>query len=530
MKLIIRNLRLSLSEEEALLALKAAKRLGVSKEHIKNLKIVRRSIDARKKEDVHFLYSVTAECENGRSLLKKEIPDVALMEEKPAEPLALGTEKLNERPVVVGAGPCGMFAALTLARLGYRPIVLERGAPVEQRVETVDRFWNEGILDENSNVLFGEGGAGTFSDGKLTTRIKDSRCTDVLHDLVSFGADPSVVYDAKPHIGTDVLRKIVAKLREEVTRLGGEYRFHTRFTGFDIENDRIIGVNTDKGAIPAQVCILSTGHSARDVYQYLNSISTALTPKPFAVGVRIEHPRDMIDRSQFGKLAGNPRLGAAEYHLTAKHGERGVYTFCMCPGGVVVASSSEAGGVVTNGMSYSGRDEQNSNAAVVVQVGPEDFGTEPLSGMLFQRRLEQAAFRLGGGNYMAPAQRVGDFLQNRATTSFGGIAPTYRPGVVGASLQKCLPDFIHQSIAAALPKFGRMLKGFDGGDAVMTAVESRTSAPVRIQRNKDCTMCGLGGVYPAGEGAGYAGGIVSAAVDGIRAVAEIAQKYRPLEQ
>ena len=527
MKLIVRNLRLSLFEEEALLFPKIAKRLNLPTSAIKNIRIVRRSTDARRKEDIHFLYSVVADCECGENALAKAGTDVALYSETPREPLTRGTQDAHGRPVVVGAGPCGMFAALTLARNGYQPIVIERGAPVNERVGDVNRFWSVGSLDPDSNVLFGEGGAGTFSDGKLTTRIKDSRCSDVLKDLSLFGAPQSITYEAKPHIGTDVLRSVVARLRAEVLRLGGEYRFHTRFTGFQWEAGELTAVKTSCGEIPAGVCVLATGHSARDVYKSLYNMQAQLVPKPFAVGVRIEHPRDMIDRAQLGKLAGHPRLGAAEYALTARHGERGVYTFCMCPGGVVVASSSEEGGVVTNGMSDSARNAENSNSALVVQVGPEDFGNHPLSGVAFQRKLERDAFALGGGDYTSPAQRVGDFLAGRASHGFGAVNPTYRPGVKAADLRQCLPGFVSEALADVLPRLGRQLKGFDCGDAVLTAVESRTSAPLRIQRDADYVMPGLAGVYPAGEGAGYAGGIVSAAVDGMRVAEEIIKKYRP---
>lgn len=517
MALIIRNLRLAPEENEALLFSKAAAALGVHGDNVKNLRIVRRSLDARKKSDVHFLYSVRVETDGEETLLKRCGSDVEREEKQERTPIRHGDKKLCGRPVVVGSGPCGMFAALTLAREGYRPVVLERGAPVEQRSGEVERFFSTGELNEDSNVLFGEGGAGTFSDGKLTTRIKDPKCKDVLCDLARFGAEESAIYDAKPHIGTDVLRKVVAGIRREILSLGGEYRFLTKVTGLTVEQGELSAIAAEGGMIRTSACILACGHSARDVYAFLNGEGVELAGKPFAAGVRIEHPREMIDAAQLGGFAGNPRIGAAEYHLTDKQGDRGVYTFCMCPGGYVVASASEKGGVVTNGMSYSDRGGKNSNSAIVVSVSPEDFGYGAMNGIAFQRELEKAAYQLGGGGYLAPAQRAADFLSKRPSKGFGGIEPTYRPGTTPCDLSRCLPDFIADGIRKALPVFGRMLKGFDIGDAVLTAVESRTSSCVRIARNADYQSPSARGLFPAGEGAGYAGGIVSAAVDGVRA-------------
>lgn len=516
MALIIRNLRLSPSEDEALLHLKAANAANVREGDIKALRIVRRSLDARKKSDVHFLYTVRVEVNNEKAVLRRANANIEKEEAPQHKELRRGDKPLFERPVVVGSGPCGMFAALTLARAGYAPIVIERGSPVEQRKTEVDDFFATGILNENSNVLFGEGGAGTFSDGKLTTRIKDARCQSILEDLVRFGAEESAAYDAKPHIGTDVLRKVVAEIRKEITAQGGEYRFNETVIGIETEGGTLSAVITSKERIPANACILATGHSARDVYDFLFKKGVSLIGKPFAVGVRIEHPREMIDTAQLGRFAGHPRIGAAEYHLTARHGDRGVYTFCMCPGGYVVASASEAGGVVTNGMSYSRRNGENSNAAIVVAVSPADFGPHPLDGVAFQRRIEQAAFQHGGGGYLAPAQRVGDFLSNRPSKGFGSVKPTYKPGVTPCNLADFLPGFVSAGIAEALPVFRRQLKGYDMKDAVLTAVESRTSSCVRVLRGVNYQSPDVTGLFPAGEGAGYAGGIVSAAVDGMR--------------
>ena len=527
MTVLIRDLRLSPDEEEALLLPKAAKRLQLPPDALRNLRIRRSSLDARKKNDIHFQYTVTLDAPGEKKLLSKNLPGVEAAPALNAAPPKPGTQPLLGRPVVVGAGPAGMFAALTLAREGYRPLILERGAPVEERAGRVETFWNGGPLDPQCNVLFGEGGAGTFSDGKLTTRIKDPRCQLVLDDLVRFGAPPECAYAAKPHIGTDILRTIVARVRKEVQSLGGEYCFHTRLTGLQLKNGTLCAVETNHGPIETNACILAVGHSARDVYQMLLEKGLNLRAKPFAAGVRVEHPQSMIDLSQYGKLAGHPRLGAAEYHLAAKDGARGVYTFCMCPGGQVVASSSEEGGVVTNGMSFHARDGQNANAAVVVQVGPEDFGGGPLDGMRFQQAMERAAFAAGGKNYFAPAQRVGDFLRGQPSRAFSAVQPSYRPGVTPCDLNTVLPGFIAHGLAAALPRFGQMLRGYDMEYAVLTGVETRTSSPVRIEREETGMAAGALGLYPAGEGAGYAGGIVSAAVDGLNSARKLVERFAP---
>ncbi len=528
MALIIRNLRLSPNEDEALLHSKAAAAIGLREGDLKALRIVRGSLDARKRTDVHFLYSVRVEVPGEEAILGRGDANIEREEAPPIREIRRGEKPLTERPVVVGSGPCGMFAALTLARAGYSPVVIERGSPVDRRKDEVDAFFSTGNLDENSNVLFGEGGAGTFSDGKLTTRIKDARCQNILEDLVRFGADKTAAYDAKPHIGTDVLRRVVAEIRKEIVALGGEYRFNETVTGIEIDGGRLCAVMTDKERIPANACILATGHSARDVYAFLGGAGVSLCGKPFAVGVRIEHPQEMIDAAQLGKFAGNPRIGAAEYHLASRQGERGVYTFCMCPGGYVVASASEAGGVVTNGMSYSKRNGENSNSAVVVSVSPADFGPNPLDGIAFQRRLERASYEHGGGGFAAPAQTVGDFLADRPSRGFAGVKPTYRPGVTPCNLSDFLPGFVTDGIRKALPAFGRQIRGFDRKDAVLTAVESRTSSCVRILRGEDLQSPDVCGLFPAGEGAGYAGGIVSAAVDGMRAAEALIGAFSPV--
>jgi len=438
-----------------------------------------------------------------------------------------------KRPVVVGFGPCGMFCALLLAQMGLRPLVLERGRAMEQRTEEVQRFWEDGKLDIHSNVQFGEGGAGAFSDGKLTTQIKDPRVRKVLEELVAAGSSSDILYKQKPHIGTDVLRKVVVNIREQILNLGGEIHFESQVTSFEKKNGHVSGVFVNQGEfIPSDFVVLALGHSARDTLQMLHESAVEMEQKPFSMGVRIEHLQSMIDRSQYGKRHSEYRLGAADYKVShhCKNG-RGVYTFCMCPGGLVIAAASEEGGVVTNGMSYYSRDLENANSGLLVDVRTEDFESEhPLAGVHFQQKYERLAFELGGKNYHAPAQRVGDFLNDRmsskdAMDAQNKIQPTYKPGVCWTDLRKCLPAFVTESLKEALPFLGRKIQGFDREDAVMTALESRSSSPVRILRNREY-MCNIKGIYPAGEGAGYAGGIVSAAVDGIKIAEEIARVYK----
>ena len=386
-----------------------------------------------------------------------------------------------------------------------------------------------GEPDPNSNIMFGEGGAGAFSDGKLTTRIKDARADDVVETLVRFGAEKSIAVDAKPHVGTDMLSDVIMNMRRELVSLGVDIRFNSCMTDFTSIDGRIASVTVNgQEKIPCCAVILAIGQAARDTYRMLLSRGVELVQKPFAVGVRIEHPQEFINRSQFGSYAGHPRLGAAEYRLTGKTGDRGVYTFCMCPGGVVVASSSDREQVVTNGMSYHARDGRNANSAIIVQVNPSDFGSDPLAGLVFQEKIERAAFRLGGGDYRAPAIRVGDFLSGKKPTGFGAVTPTYRPGVVPADIRRCFPAVIGNGIADGIRAFSRRIKGFDMYDAVLTAVESRSSSPVRIQRTESGEATRVKGLYPVGEGAGYAGGIVSAAVDGIKAAEKLISAYAPV--
>lgn len=534
MAIFIREIKLSINEEESSLGRITAKTLGIPESAIKGLTVKRISLDARKKNDISFIYALEASLAPGDEarLIKRSniVERAASLNE--SEPI-FGNATLNKPIVVVGLGPGGLFAAYTLAKYGYKPIVIERGEDIDSRTLSVEKFWAGGGLNCESNPMFGEGGAGAFSDGKLTTRIKDPRAHKVIDILADHGAPERIRLLAKPHIGTDLLVKTVKSIREDIVRMGGQVRFSTCLRGIEKNNDGSIAAvrvehNGNTETIPCCACVLAIGQGARDTYQMLHDTGLELTPKAFAVGVRIEHPRELIDRSQFGEFAGHPRLGAAEYHLADRSGERGVYTFCMCPGGVVVASSSGAEQVVTNGMSRYARDDENSNAAVVVQVDSRDYPQGSLGGMLFQQQLERAAFFAGGGDFTAPAERVGDFLKGRTPEAFGDVKPTYRPGVCKSDLYKCLPDFVAEGVRHSISAFGRRLKGFDMDDAVITAVESRTSSPVRIMRDNTGCATRMAGLYPVGEGAGYAGGIVSAAVDGMQAAERIMALYKPV--
>ena len=519
----ITDIRLELSGTEKDLKREAARRLHVKPEEIRSLKLYRRSVDARRKDDVHFICTADAECARNNAPRDRKISK--------AEPYRYRLPKcgpLETRPVVVGFGPAGMFAALILAQAGQRPIVLERGSCVEERQKKTEQFWRTGVLDPECNVQFGEGGAGTFSDGKLNTGTKDPRIRKVLEEFAAAGAPEEILYLAKPHIGTDRLPGAVRNLRETILSLGGEVYFDSKMTALLTRDGRVQGVEFQRKdghpeRIETQNVILAVGHSARDTFAMLEAAGLPMEAKPFAVGARIEHPQSLIDTAQYGKFAGNPALGAADYKIAVhlKNG-RGVYTFCMCPGGTVVAAASEPGRLVTNGMSEFARSGRNANSALLVNVGPENFGGEgPLAGVEFQRRLEEQAFVLGGENYHAPAQRVEDFLACRASSGFGEVVPTYPVGVTPCRLDDCLPDFITGSMREGLRLMDARLCGFAHPDAVLTAVESRSSSPVRLLRGDDMQSAGLRGLYPCGEGAGYAGGIVSAAVDGIRCAERI---------
>ena len=499
----------------------AARKLRLPESALGEARLVKKSVDARKKGEVHFVCAAQVRVENEGRVLSR-CRDGGVRREEPYVYELPRRAPLNQRPVVVGLGPGGLFAALLLAQCGQRPIVLERGLPVEERRRSVEAFWRTGVLDGESNIQFGEGGAGAFSDGKLTTGTGDGRIRKVLEELCKAGAPEEILTDAKPHIGTDRLPGVVGNIRREIEALGGQVLFGARVTGLRLKDGGLRALdyvrNGSTHTLPCEKCVLAVGHSARDVFELLHRLGLPMAPKAFSLGVRIEHPAALIDRAQYGGFAGHPALGAADYKLSCQLPDgRGGYTFCMCPGGTVTGAASEEGGVVTNGMSPWARDGQNSNSALLVGVTPADFpGEGPLSGVALQREIERAAFQLGGGGYRAPAQLVGDFLKGRASAGFGGVKPTYEPGVTPADIARCLPSYVTESLRAALPILGQRLKGFDDPEAVLTAPETRSSSPVRILRGEDCQALGARGLYPCGEGAGYAGGIVSAAVDGLR--------------
>ncbi len=522
MPIRLSDIQLLLSEEESALPGKAAAALKIPEEKILNIKIIKKSLDARKKDRIVFVYTLQVEVEVEKTLEKTDRIKVVEKE----TPAAFPKLRTEIRPVIVGTGPAGLFAALRLTEYGLRPILLERGREVEKRVKDVERFWADRVLDPESNVQFGEGGAGTFSDGKLTTRVDDPRISYILKAMVDAGAKDEILYQAKPHIGTDRLRSVVTNIRKRLISLGCEVRFESRVTGFNIQNGKIESVVINDGEeIKTNILILATGNSARDTYEVLHSSGVSLERKPFAIGVRIEHPQKLIDKIQHGKSAGHPKLPSSEYLLTHNMPEKGrsAYSFCMCPGGAVIASSSEPGRLVVNGMSLSKRDSPYANSALVVTVRPDDFegfGEGPLAGIGFQRRWEEAAFKTGGGNYNAPAQTVLDFLESKKTVSLGHSS--YRPALTPSDMRECLPNYVIDTLRAALPYFERKMRGFISKEAVLIGVETRTSAPVRITRGVDFQSINTRGLYPCGEGAGYAGGIVSSALDGIRVADAIA--------
>ncbi len=533
----VTDIKVELDRDSADLTGQIAGKLGVPPREVRSYHVVRKALDARKKDFLFFVYTVdvTLSEKGARLVRRRGVPGVAPRGPEPETgPAGRGAPPLissDNRPVVVGAGPAGIFAALTLARGGYRPVVFERGRDVDTRTRDVEEFWLNRLLDTESNVQFGEGGAGTFSDGKLTTRINDPRVAGILRDFVDAGAPEEILYLNKPHIGTDKLRTVVKNLRLSLQALGGEVFFGSLVTGLLVEKGRVTGVVLNgEREIPARAVILAVGHSARDTYGMLAELGCPIEQKAFAIGVRVEHPQALIDSAQYGRFAGHPKLGAADYRLVYKNNEeqRAAYTFCMCPGGKVVAAAAEQDTVVTNGLSDYARDTGTANSAVVVTVSPDDFmSLHPLAGVDFQRKWEKAAFRLGGGNYNAPAQMMADFLAGKPSSEPEAMqGATYKPGLTPADLHECLPGYVTSMLEEAVAAFDRKLKGFALPEAVLTGVETRTSAPVRLVRNNDRESVGIQGLYPAGEGAGYAGGIISAAVDGIRVAEAVMDSYR----
>ena len=530
----IHELRLPIDHSQDDLLNAILKRLRISHEEFITYEIFKRSYDARKNIDLSFIYTIDVQVQEPDRLLQKLKADIQIK----ATPdtayhfVAQAPAQLKHRPVVIGFGPCGIFAALILAQMGFKPIVLERGKAVRERTQDTWGLWRKKILNPESNVQFGEGGAGTFSDGKLYSQIKDPKFygRKVLHEFVKAGAPEEILYVAKPHIGTFRLVGMVEKIRQEIIDLGGEIRFQSKVTQFDIRSGKIYGVTLESGqTIATEHVVLALGHSARDTFKTLFEQGVYIEPKPFSVGFRIEHPQSLIDRARLGPHAGHPLIGAADYKLVhhASNG-RAVYSFCMCPGGTVVAATSEEQRVVTNGMSQYSRNERNANAGIVVNVNPEDFGAsmaEPLKGIDFQRQLESHAYVLGGSSYEAPGQLIGDFLKNQASTEFGQVIPSYKPGVHLTNLETALPAYAIDAIREAIPAFDQQIPGFAKSDGVLTGVETRTSSPIRIKRNEKYQSLNIQGLYPAGEGAGYAGGILSAGVDGIKVAEALALDF-----
>ncbi len=511
----------------------AVAQLGLKTAQVVSARLVRSSVDARRgrRLPVHFVSTVALEVADtlGEKLLQENIRNLSLLVPPAAVEIKTGETPLFSRPVVVGFGPAGMFSALLLAQNGYRPIVLERGAAMEDRVAAVGGFWQTGVLNPHANVQFGEGGAGTFSDGKLTTRINDPLCGHVLAELVRHGAPQDILIKAKPHVGTDLLRNVVKSIRGEILSLGGEIHFLSRVEAFKVRNGAVFGVACNGGVLEAEAVIAAVGHSARDTFSALAHSGALLAPKAFSVGVRIEHLQAEIDRAIYGDFAGHPNLPAGEYQLSHREGQRAAYTFCMCPGGMVVAAASGEGQAVTNGMSYRARNLKNANSALVVSVDTDDYGRSWEDAVAFQQGLELAAFKAAGGNYKAPCMRVADFLKKPLPGGTVCVEPSYPIGVKETNLTAVLPPQVTAFMRRSLPILSQKLSGFDAPQALLTGVETRTSSPVRVLRGGDCVAQGLDGLYPCGEGAGYAGGIMSAAVDGMRCALALMNRYtRPI--
>lgn len=536
MKILLQNIIAPFTAEDEEMIDLAVGKLAKAGLDVKELesRIYKKSFDARRKTDIKKVCSVGVEIPDDlpRDKIERALSKIGGVVIKDGSiAIEKGTDALTERPLVVGMGPAGLFCALLLAENGYRPIIIDRGPAVDERVKSVDRFYECRQLDTDANIQFGAGGAGTFSDGKLVTRINDEKCSYVLERLCEFGAPEEILVKAKPHIGTDKLRLVVDSLLGRIKKLGGEVIYRCRMDDFVKTSDRGFIVNTSKGDISCGTIILAIGHSARDTVKTLMSRGLAVEPKAFSVGVRIEHLKSDIDKALYGDFAGHPKLSAGEYNLSDTKGGRGVYTFCMCPGGEVVAAASENGGVVVNGMSAFARDGVNSNSALAVTVNKEDYGGTVENAIAYQRELERKAFAAGGGNYNAPVQTVGDFMNGTLKTEPKRVMPTYMGGdhFTLSKLDMLLPDYVTEALRRGIALFGKRMDGFDADDAVLSGVETRTSSPVRIPRNEAMIGIGIDGVYPCGEGAGYAGGITSAAVDGIKTALELMKRYAPIE-
>ncbi len=524
----LRDIKLPFEHTQEEMEAAIINKLEISKAELLGHSIFKRSVDARKRSGISFIYSLNVEISNEEEILLKMQgdPHVTVAPDTHYHFVAQAPSDLAERPIIIGAGPCGLFAALCLAQMGFRPLILERGKKVRERTADTFGFWRDRELNPESNVQFGEGGAGTFSDGKLYTQIKDhkNRARKVLTEFVKAGANEEILFVNKPHIGTYRLVKIVENLRATIESLGGEFRFQARVEDLQIEDNKVRGLTLANGEqVRSEYVVLAVGHSARDTFQMLFDRCVFMEPKPFSIGFRIEHPQTLIDKCLFGMYAGHPLLGSADYKLVhhCRNG-RSVYSFCMCPGGTVLAATSEPGCVVTNGMSQYSRNERNANSAIVVGVSPEDYPDGPLAGIEFQRHWEKRAFELGGGTYDAPGQLVGDFLANRPSKALGTVEPSYAPGIHLSDLSRSLPDYAIEAIREALPAFDKRIKGIAMKDAVLTAVETRTSSPVQVKRKDDFQSVNTAGLYPAGEGAGYAGGILSSAIDGLKVAEAVA--------